>query len=99
MVSKVLSKSGIKKAREKVTKVREKKVPEPMASEDLAQIYKQRPETNESLDDKLIKNEIVDSVSMVKKVQKTALDLEKIKRRTKLLRSDVDFLLEMIKVK
>jgi len=95
MISRVLTKSGIKVGNEQAPKKSEKQKLEPKRCIDIEENYSQQLETKK-YDVKPLKSRKRAYVISTKENVKTAIDLKSIKRRTKLLRADVDILMETL---
>lgn len=98
MIQKVLSKSGIKIGNEKALKISAENMLETMTPKDLQENFNLASETNINGDNKPINNEKLGAIPVCKIEKNSTIDLEKIKQRTKLLRADVDILLETLQV-
>jgi hypothetical protein len=96
MISKVLTKTGIKKGNDKAPKNISEKMLEPSCSEDIHDNNDKTRDVKINIDENYIENDKDEPVAEKKKAEKTAIDLDKIKRRTKHLRTGVDILMETI---
>ena len=97
ILNKIFSKSGIKKGLDKAPATSSSKVIKPIASDGKIQTFKISHDTSIKINSKPIKKEFSGPVATIKKVQRPTIDLDRIKHKTKLLRADVDLLVEMLK--
>jgi FixJ family two-component response regulator len=97
MISKILSKSGIRSGLEKAAIKNSKKALETTVSESPVEIYKNIQQGSAKINSKPIDKELSKPIATIRKVHKSTFDLDRIKLRTKLLRSDVDSLIDMLK--